>query len=74
MKKRRSVVEDEQIMEKVSAGNTAGGKPISVVRDSGHPHLWKVQFDNGGELPRELKSLFVSDRDALAAISMYLKD
>jgi hypothetical protein len=49
---------------------TPRGKDITVFPIG---NAWKVQFDQGGELPNDLSGLFTSEGIAAQAVEMYLE-
>lgn len=53
------------------AAVTKGGKTIEVLPVKGHA-LYKVQFQNGGRLPKELTGNWTSRLDADTAVKNYL--
>lgn len=50
---------------------TSNGKEIEVVPLNGY-NLFKVQFNSGGQLPKELKGTFTKAEYAQKAIDKYL--
>lgn len=67
-----SLIGSAQQERNVLKYKTPKGKVIKIfVQEKGAPH-YKVEFESGGLLPKELKGKFTSKRYAIKAVEAYL--